>query len=106
MLHCCLEGLCSCLLSARTGFSLSVFIQTVYIRNWKEQALQILTDYQRAMEGLNSRRITDHRILAPGLCLTVYDDGTQVYVNYNTADSTAGQTVVPARSYLVVRGDQ
>ena len=75
-------------------------------RNWKEQALQILTDYQRAMEGLNSRRITDHRILAPGLCLTVYDNGTQVYVNYNTADGTAGQTVVPARSYLVVRGDQ
>ena len=75
-------------------------------RNWKEQAIQILTDYQRAMEGLNSRRITDHRILAPGLCLTVYDNGTQVYVNYNTADGTAGQTVVPARSYLVVRGDQ
>ena len=26
--------------------------------------------------------------------------------DYNTADGTAGQTVVPARSYLVVRGDQ
>ncbi len=73
--------------------------------SWKEHALQILTDYQREMSGLNSQRITDHRILAPGFSVTGYEDGTQVYVNYNTSECVSGQTAVPARSYLVVRGN-
>lgn len=36
--------------------------------------------------------------------MTVYEDGTKVYVNYNNEDyKTEDGRVLPARDYLVVR---
>ena len=71
---------------------------------WKEQAFAIISRYQQEMAGLNREDMTDHQKLADGVSMTVYADGTKVYVNYTEDDYTAGGVRVPARDYLVKRG--
>ena len=71
---------------------------------WKEQALEIITRYQKEMAGLNIQEMTGHEKLADGVALTEYADGTKVYVNYNDYEYSAGGVRVPARDYLVKRG--
>lgn len=73
--------------------------------SWKEEIGAIVNAYQADMAGLNQAVITDHEILAEGVTVTVYDNGTQVYVNYTDADYTAGGAVIPARSYHVAGGE-
>ena len=73
---------------------------------WAEEAAKMISDYQQAMRGLNRRRMTDHAILAEGVTVTSYEGGAQVYVNYGTEPYAADGVQVPARSYLVTRGDQ
>ena len=71
---------------------------------WKEQALEIISRYQKEMAGLNIQEMTGHEKLADGVSLTEYADGTKVYVNYNDYEYSAGGVRVPARDYLVKRG--
>ena len=76
------------------------------IKAWAEEAAKMISDYQQAMRGLNRRRMTDHAILAEGVTVTSYEGGAQVYVNYGTEPYAVDGVQVPARSYLVTRGDQ
>ena len=64
--------------------------------------------YQRHAEDfghLYNQLITGHEILAPGVTVTEYEDGTRVYVNTSMADFvTPGGVEVDARRYVVRRG--
>ena len=87
-----------------------VLVDTYYTQytgaSWdavKDSAVAVLTKYRQDMRGLNDKRITDHAYLTDSVTRTVYEDGTQVYVNFSYEDYRAGNTRVPARSYLVVR---
>ena len=71
---------------------------------WKEEAIAMMTRYQKEMAGLNRQAITDHEQLTDDVAVTTYADGTRVYVNYSTEDYSAGSVNVPARDYLVERG--
>lgn len=74
---------------------------------WREDAIAIITRYQKEMQGLNAVRIMDCRNLTADVTVTVYEDGTRVYVNYGTDDCTVDGIVVPARDYIVERsGDK
>ena len=71
---------------------------------WYEKMLEIYADYEGALGHVFSQTITDHIIVAPGVRMTGYEDGTKVYVNYNNEDyKTEDGTVLPARDYLVIR---
>lgn len=70
---------------------------------WREEALNMMTRYQREMAGLNRQPITGHEQLTGSVAVTTYADGTKVYVNYSSEDYTAGAITVPARDYLVER---
>ena len=71
---------------------------------WKEQAFAMINRYQQEMAGLNAQEMTDHEMLADGVSMTVYADGTKVYVNYTEEEFNADGIRVPARDYLVKRG--
>ena len=73
---------------------------------WKDEVIATILQYQRDMSGLNRQRITGHEKLADGVAVTVYEDGTRVYVNYSDYDFTDGAVKVPAREYLVERGNR
>lgn len=73
---------------------------------WKEDALSLIAAYQADLKGLNSQRIVDHMILDANNRVTVYENGTKVYVNYGTEDYAAGAVLVPARGYVVEGGER
>ena len=74
---------------------------------WKDETAAIIARYQSEMAGLNALRITGHEKLdgAQGVYVTVYEDGTKVYVNYSETDYEKDGVRVPHRDYCVVRGN-
>ena len=75
-------------------------------RNWKDQVIPLIRKYQQDMQGLNQQRIRDYQRLSDDVVETVYEDGTRVYVNYGRDDYRQGGLTVPARDYLVERGNR
>ena len=71
---------------------------------WKEEAMAIINRYQTEMSGLNRQAITGHERLNEDVAVTVYADGTKVYVNYGAREYSDGAVTVPGRDYLVKRG--
>ncbi len=72
--------------------------------SWKDEAPEMITRYQKDMQGLNQQRITDHDQLTEYVTVTTYEDGTKVYVNYANEAYSEGNVQVPARDYTVERG--
>lgn len=72
---------------------------------WKDQLIPMILRYQQETRGLNRLRITGHERLSEDVVVTTYEDGTKVYVNYGSTDFRKGTVKVPARDYLVKRGD-
>lgn len=75
-------------------------------RYWKDQIIPMILRYQEETRGLNRQRIVNHDQLAEEVTVTVYEDGTKVYVNFGSEEYAEGGTRVPARDYLVERGNQ
>ena len=72
---------------------------------WKDQVISMILKYQEDTRGLNQQRMVQHEHLTSEVTRTTYEDGTEVYVNYSTKDFRGETVKVPARDYLVVRGD-
>ena len=72
---------------------------------WKDQVIPMIRRYQQEMKGLNRQRIVNHDQLAEEVKVTEYADGTRVYVNFGSEDYSTGGINIPARDYLVERGN-
>jgi hypothetical protein len=72
---------------------------------WKDQVTSMIRKYQTDMAGLNRQRIVKHEHVYDLVTCTTYEDGTKVYVNYGREDYRSGTVKVPAREYLVERGN-
>lgn len=73
---------------------------------WKDQIIEMATRYQQEMKGLNKTEMIAHEMLTDSVAMTMYRDGTKVYVNYGEDPYEAGTVIVPARDYLVERGEK
>ena len=89
----------------------SILLDTMYSSysasgydRWKDEIVGMITRYQAEMKGLNRCRIVDHMHLAEEVSMTVYEDGTKVYVNYSNDVFKFGSVRIPARDYVVERG--
>ena len=72
---------------------------------WIDIANDFYTRQANDFGHLYNQLITDHQILHPGVTVTVYEDGTRVYVNTTRADFTTDTGVaVPAERWEVRRG--
>ena len=73
---------------------------------WESTAKAAILRYQKEAAGLNRLRITGHEYISDYVTVTIYEDGTKVYVNYGN-EAYLGETNVPARDYLIVgKGEQ
>ena len=52
-----------------------------------------------------NQEMSSHEKLTETVSCTGYEDGTKVYVNYGNDEFSDGRNTVPARDYLVVRGN-
>lgn len=72
---------------------------------WKDKLIEIYTRYNEELGSIFNQTMTDHKILASGVRVTTYEDGTKVFVNYSYTDYVTGDGVtVPARDYVVKSG--
>jgi hypothetical protein len=74
---------------------------------WFDVANTLYQNHAQNFGHLYNQFITDHEILnAPmgGVTVTVFEDGTRVYVNTTPSEFTAGGIVIAPRSYMVERG--
>ncbi len=91
-----------------SAFTLQNTLYTEYFgaeyEAWKDKLFALYARYDRELGHTFSQEMVDHEKLSATLSLTVYADGTRVYVNhgYEEAETLDG-TSVPARDYLVVR---
>ncbi len=70
---------------------------------WKEKAIEIYDRYDEELGHIFNQYMTDHKHITDGLFVTTYEDGTQVYVNYNYYDVEHDGLQVPARDYMATR---
>lgn len=83
------------------------FYSTCYGNNfsqWGEKAIEIASKYQKDMAGLQNIRITGHQMLTGDSSVTIYENGTRVYVNYGDVPVTFDGVDVTPRSYVVKGG--
>ena len=71
---------------------------------WKDELVPAIVRYQTEMSGLNRTPITGHERLSKDVSVTVYEDGTRVYVNYGSMDYDDNGVLIKARDYKVERG--
>jgi len=69
---------------------------------WANVANNLYQNHVANFDHLYNQLIVDHQILADGVSVTVYEDGTRVYVNVSIMDYD-GDVFVPSRRYVVVR---
>lgn len=73
--------------------------------SWKEDVISYYQRFEKDFAGLYGQTIANHEIVAENVTMTEYEDGTQVYVNYRTADyKLSNGTTIPAQDWVVIGG--
>ncbi|MBR4236776.1 MAG: hypothetical protein IKR85_12060 [Clostridia bacterium] len=101
-------GLHFCFMQADTKIlqdSLHTGYYAAYYSSWKDEAFAMINRYQSEMAGLNNVRISGHERLAEDVSKTEYENGTYVLVNYTETPFDYQGHTIPARDYIVVRGN-
>ena len=70
---------------------------------WKDEMIKIYNRFNKELGHVYNQKMVNHEILRNGVTCTTYEDGTQVYVNFNYEDFY-GREFIKARDYKVVPG--
>lgn len=66
-----------------------------------ESAVKHCNSVIKALDGLNNRKIINHYYIGD-VAVTVYDNGSKIYVNYSSQDKTVEGNSVSARNWLKI----
>lgn len=70
--------------------------------DWEEKIYNVYGKVNEALSKVKGAAITAHHVEAEGVYLTTYDNGVQIFVNYNNEDYvTENGLTVPAGGYAV-----
>ena len=69
---------------------------------WKETIIEEYKKLNEVLSPLQNQLITGHEIVAERVVKVIYENGTEIYLNYNNFAVTAGELEIPAMSYHVV----
>ena len=69
---------------------------------WSDIANMLYQNRANQVGHLYNQLIVDHQLLATGVSVSIFEDGTRVYVNTSLVDYD-GAVSIPSRRYLVVR---
>lgn len=72
--------------------------------DWEGFITESYSTVQDALQPVRGQAMVSHRALSAGFILTVYDNGTKVYVNYTNETKTDGGVTVEPYGYQVVAG--
>jgi hypothetical protein len=83
-----------------TGSDQSNLYSTSY-DYWKEDLVKQIADAQKRLSAVAGRKIVGYEQLAQGVYITVYDNGTEVVVNYNDKPFTYNGITVNSKDFSV-----
>ncbi len=69
---------------------------------WKETIIEEYKKLNEVLAPLQNQLITGHEIIAERVVKVCYENGTEIYLNYNSFAVTADTLEIPAMSYHVV----
>jgi hypothetical protein len=70
--------------------------------DWKERIEGVYKEVNEALSKVQGATITDHEVVAEGVYATTYENGTTIYVNYNSEDYVTEKGVtVPECGFAV-----
>lgn len=69
---------------------------------WKTKAVDYDKEYSSLLEKIYDKAITDHTEISNGVYKTVYEDGTAVYVNYNSSEQVVSGVKIGGMDFEVV----
>ena len=70
---------------------------------WEALAFEIYSRFEAELGHCYNQFIVDHKRLTDGVFVTIYEDGTHVYVNYNDSIYEEGAISVRAKDFKVER---
>lgn len=71
-------------------------------KDWEDKILNVYEKVNDALSGVKGQKIVGHGVEAEGVYFTTYDNGVNIYVNYNDKEYvTADGVIVPASGYTV-----
>ncbi|MGG1553399.1 DUF5696 domain-containing protein [Paenibacillus ferrarius] len=79
------------------------FPKSSSFKDWKTEAVKQYQQYNNTFAELQDQFIVEHKQIAEGVSEVVYENGTQIYVNYNRTDFRINGVEVPAMNYTVVK---
>jgi len=68
---------------------------------WAQTAADVYLEVSECLRGVTDAVMVSHEILPNGLRHVVYDNGTEIFVNYSDRALSAGELEVPAMGYIV-----
>ncbi len=68
---------------------------------WKDSIVEEYKKLNEVLAPLQNQTITDHQILQERVVKVTYEDGTQIYLNYNNYAVTVEENEIPAMGYFV-----
>ncbi len=71
--------------------------------NWSKEAVDMFQEYQKIYSKLYSARIEEHSS-EDGISRTVFDNGTEIYINRSGSKIEIKGTVIPSGGYAVIGG--
>jgi len=83
-------------------------LYSTWYRNWFDIAVEEYHAFNAVFRDLRTQRIVGHQVLHMGnqtspITVTVYEDGTRIYVNTTNQPFTHEGVTIPAMDYKVVR---
>ena len=87
--------------SAQNVFYGSVYWDNTIERGARENIEAAVKEYKDLFNKVNGAKIVDHKIINEDVRMTVYDNGTTVYVNYGTEEFVDGDVTVAAQNFTV-----
>ncbi len=73
---------------------------------WEERVVNVYDDMVQNLQDVYGHQMVGHDVLGKNLVRVEYDNGTVIYINYNSSERTAEGHTVDANSYVVVRGGE
>jgi len=70
-------------------------------KDWEEKMIETNNIMNDALSHVEGKKIMEHKVLEPGVVRVTYEDGTCIYVNYNSQMKIADGHSINALWYLV-----
>ncbi len=67
---------------------------------WESRVVSVYEEFRENFSALYGRQMTLHEILDTGVVKVGYENGTLIYINYNTTEIKAEGIAIPAKGYV------